>query len=323
MDMRLGDQGVGPVGQPGGPRADREDSGVMRRLGWAVLLNAAFIAVELAAGVTVNSLALIGDAWHNTTDVLALGVTWLAIRLMRRPPDSLRTFGYHRVGILAALGNSVLLGVVTLQLFLEAFRRLWHPSPPIGGGVILVVAAVGVVLNGTVAWILRRTGSDLNLRGAFLHMLGDALISLAVVGAGACLLLTGWAWPDPAAGLLVGVYILIEAWRIAREAVNVLMEGTPKDLDLVEVSAAIARVPGVREVHHLHVWSLNEELTALSCHVIVDDQPVSAGGLLVSRIERALRDRFRISHATVQLEPALQQPDTPLSIQQARGASRP
>ncbi len=323
MEVGLGEHPGRPVGPLAEPRTERETGGMMRRLGWAVLLNAAFIAVELSAGVSVNSLALIGDAWHNITDVLALGVTWLAVRLMRRPPDALRSFGYHRAGILAALGNSVLLGVVTLQLFLEAFQRLRHPSPAVGGAVIMVVAAVGVVLNGTVAWILHRTGADLNLRGAFLHMLGDALVSLAVVGAGACLLLTGWSWPDAAAGLVVGVYILIEAWRIVRDAVNVLMEGTPRDLDPVTVSASIAQVPGVREVHHLHVWSLNEALTALSCHVVVDDQPVSAGGLLVSRIERLLRERFGIGHATIQLEPTIHRPEAPLSIQQTQGVSHP
>ncbi len=322
MLAQTGDPQIGPFAQPGSFQADREDAGLVRRLRWALLLNAVFIAVELAAGVSVGSLALIGDAWHNLTDILALGITWLAIRLVRRPADSLHTFGYHRAGILAALGNSVLLTVVTLQLFLEAFQRLRHPAPVSGGGVIMSVAAVGVVLNGSVAWILHRTGADLNLQGAFLHMLGDSLISLAVVGAGAAVLLTGWSWPDPAAGGVVGVYILIEVWRIVREAFHVLMEGAPKDLPLAEVSAAIARVPGVREVHHLHIWSLSEELTALSCHVVVDDQPVSAGGLLTGRIQGMLQERFRIEHATIQLEPAIPQPDTPVPIQPAESARR-
>ncbi len=323
MTVRKGDPGIGPVGQPGGLKEEREEGGVVGRLRWALLLNAAFIAVELSAGVSVNSLALIGDAWHNLTDVLALGITWLAIRLVRRPADTLRTFGYHRAGVLAALGNSVLLGAVTLQLFLEALQRLRHPSPAGGGAVIVIVAAAGVVLNGSVAWVLRKTGADLNLRGAFLHMLGDALVSLAVVGAGACLLVTGWSWPDPVAGIVVGLYILVQAGRIVRDASHVLMEGVPKDLALAEVRAAIARVPGVREVHHLHVWSLSEELTALSCHVVVDDQPVSAGGLLTSRIQGMLQVHFKIGHATIQLEPAIPHPDTPLPIQHAESARRP
>ncbi len=319
--MAAEEHGDRSVGHMGSPRPEREGREIVRRLRWGVLLNAAFIAVELAAGVSVNSLALIGDAWHNLTDVLALGITWLAIRLGRRPADSLRTYGYQRAGILAALGNSVLLGVVTFQLFLEGFQRLWHPPPPAGGGVIMLVAAFGVLLNGTVAWMLRQAGSDLNMRGAFLHMLGDALVSLAVVGAGACVLLTGWSWPDPAAGLVVGVYILIDAWRIVRDASHVLMEGVPRDLPLAEVSAAIARVPGVQGVHHLHVWSLNEEVTALSCHAVVDDQSVSTGGLLVSRIGRMLLEGFGIAHATIQLEPNIPRPDRPLAIQHIGSAS--
>ena len=172
---------------------------------WAILLNSLFIALELAAGFAVNSLALISDAWHNLTDVLALGIAWFAVRQIRRPADSVRTFGYHRAGILAALGNSVLLGAVTVNLFLEAVRRLREPPDlPASGGVILAVAAVGVAINGAVAFALYRSGRDLNLRSAFLHMVGDALVSLGVVVAGGIMLWTRWVWPmhwrPPSAG---------------------------------------------------------------------------------------------------------------------------
>ncbi len=291
----------------------------VRRLRWAILLNGLFIALELAAGIRANSLALISDAWHNLTDVLGLAIAWFAVRQVHRPADAARTFGYHRAGILAALGNSVLLGVVTLSLALEAVQRLGQP-PPVGGGVILIVAAVGVAINGTVAFTLRHSGRDLNLQSAFLHMLGDALVSFGVVVAGAGILWTGWSWLDPAASLLVGAFILAGAWRIVREAVNVLMEGTPPGLDVGEVSAAIAAVPGVRGVHHLHVWCLSGDLTALSCHVVVEDQAVSAGGLLVERIRRQLLERYRISHATVELEAAVPPAADPLPIHHA-GAS--
>jgi cobalt-zinc-cadmium efflux system protein len=302
-------------------RADGDPGRAIGRLRWAILLNSLFIAVELGTGLAVNSLALISDAWHNLTDVLGLGIAWVALRLVRRPADSVRTFGYHRAGILAALGNSVLLGAVTFSLVLEAVQRLRHP-PSVPGGVILAVAAVGVLTNGAVALTLRHSGRDLNLRGAFLHMLGDALVSSGVVVAGAGVLWTGWDWLDPAASLLVGVFILAGAWRIVREAVNVLMEGTPRGLDIREVSDAIAGVPGVRGVHHLHVWSLSGDLTALSCHVAVEDQPVSAGGLLVERIQRALQDRFRIEHATIQLEAAVSEPAPPLPIHHDGGTVR-
>jgi cobalt-zinc-cadmium efflux system protein len=302
-----------------GPDPDQ----AVRRLRTAILLNSVFIAIELGAGVLVNSLALIGDAWHNLTDVLGLGIAWFAIRQMRRPPDSTRTFGYHRAGILAALGNSLLLGVVTFNLLLEAYHRLRQPPLSIDqGGVIMGVAAFGVVLNGGVAFALRRSGRDINMRSAFLHMLGDALVSLAVVLAGAGMLYTGWAWPDPLAGILVGVFILAGAWRIVREAVNVLMEGAPRDLDVGEVGVAIAGVPGVQGVHHLHVWCLSSHLTALSCHVVAEDQTISSGGLLVGRIQQALKDRFGISHATIQLESAVHAPTDRLSIQQQEGVAR-
>jgi cobalt-zinc-cadmium efflux system protein len=303
------------------PGADSNPA--VRRLRTAILLNGVFIAVELTAGFLVNSLALISDAWHNLTDVLGLGIAWFAIRQVRRPADSARTFGYHRAGILAALGNSLLLGVVTVNLLLEASHRLRQPSLAVAqGGVIMGVAAVGVVINGAVAFALRRTGRDLNLRGAFLHMLGDALVSLGVMVAGAGMLYTGWIWPDPVASILVGVFILAGAWRIVREAVNVLMEGAPRDLDVREVSVAIAGFPEVRGVHHLHVWSLSSDLTALSCHVVVEDQPVSAGGLLLGRIQQELKDRFGISHATIQLESAVHAPTDPVAIQQPEGVAK-
>lgn len=301
-------------GEPAGfHTANSGTNQAVRRLRWAILLNGLFIALELTAGITVNSLALISDAWHNLTDVLGLGIAWFAVRQVRRPADSVRTFGYHRAGILAALGNSLFLGVVTFSLFLEAWRRLHHP-PPAGGGVILAVAAVGVAVNGTVAFSLRHSGRDLNLQSAFLHMLGDALVSFGVVMAGAAMLWTGWDWLDPVASLLVGGFVLAGAWRIVREAVNILMEGIPREMDVEKVSAAIAAVPGVRGVHHLHVWSLSGELTALSCHVEIEDQPISAGGLLVERIRRELQHRFRIGHATIQLETAGHAPAEPLPI---------
>jgi cobalt-zinc-cadmium efflux system protein len=304
---------TGP-GHSHGVHAPDPDPGLaVRRLRWAILLNSLFIAIELAAGFTVNSLALLGDAWHNFTDVLGLGIAWFAVRQIQRPADSCHTFGHHRAGILAALGNSVLLGVVTFSLSLEAVQRLRHP-PPAGGGVIVVVAAIGVLLNGGVAFALRPSGRDLNLRSASLHMLADALVSLGVMVAGASMLWTGWDWLDPVTGLLVSAFILAGGWRIVREAVNILMEGTPRELDLQDVGATIAAVPGVQGVHHLHVWSLGGDLTALSCHVVVEDQHVSAGGLLVERIQRELQGRFRIGHITIQLETSIPAATDPLPI---------
>ena len=287
----------------------------LRRLRWGILLNCIYIALELTAGFWVNSLALLSDAWHNLTDVLGLGIAWFAIRQVRRPADQARTFGYHRAGILAALGNAVLLAVVTGNLLLDAVWRLREPAAvSTNGGAILGVAAVGVLVNGAVAFALRHSGRDLNLSGAFLHMLGDALVSLGVMLAGGVMLRTGWSWPDPVASLLVGGFILAGVWRLVRETVNVLMEGAPRHLDVQRVAAAIACVPGVKGVHHLHLWSLSGDLTALSCHVVVEDQAVSAGGLLIARIQRELREDFWITHATTQLEIAIPGAGDPLPI---------
>jgi cobalt-zinc-cadmium efflux system protein len=286
-----------------------------RRLRWAILLNALFILVELSAGMAVGSLALVSDAWHNLTDILALFIAWFAMRQVRRPADPGRTFGYHRAGILAALANSVLLAGVTLNLGLEAVQRLRQPpavSPD--GGVIVLVAAVGVLVNGAAAFALRGTRSDLNLRTAFLHLLGDALVSGAVVLAGVLILTAGWRWPDPVAGLLVAGFIVASAWGILREALNVLMEGTPRGIDVAEVSRVMAEVPGVRGVHHVHVWSLGADLRALSCHLVVADQPVSSGGLLLAEVRHLLSQRFGIAHVTVQLESELPQAGVLLGI---------
>jgi len=297
----------------GGHTAAPDPGSTVRRLRWAILINSLFIAIELVAGFAVNSLALLGDAWHNFTDVLGLGIAWFAVRQVQRPADSGHTFGHHRAGILAALGNSVLLGVVTLSLSLEAVQRLRHP-PPAGGEMIVIVAAIGVLLNGGVALVLRPSGRDLNLRSAFLHMLADALVSLGVVVAGASMLWTGWDWLDPVTALLVCALVLVGGWRIVREAVNILMEGTPRELDVQKVGATIAALSGVQGVHHLHVWSVGGDLTALSCHVVVEDQPVSSGGLLVERIQRELQDQFRISHVTIQLEAPVPAATDPLPI---------
>jgi cobalt-zinc-cadmium efflux system protein len=286
-----------------------------RQLRRAIALNGFFIVVELSVGIAVASLALVSDAWHNLTDVLGLAIAWFALHQVQRPADPGRTFGYHRAGILAALANSVLLGGVTVNLVLEAIERLRHPpAAPPDGGVILGVAALGVLVNGAAAYGLRGAGTDLNLRSAFLHLLADAIVSAAVVLAGLLIHLTGWGWPDPVASLLVAVFIFGGAWRILREAVDVLMEGTPRGIDVREVAETVGRVGGVRGVHHVHVWALGAHLKALSCHIVVDDQPVGAAGLLIEEVRHVLAERFGIGHATIQLESDLPAPTTLLDI---------
>jgi cobalt-zinc-cadmium efflux system protein len=314
----MGRDGHGPH-----PPVVASAEGRVRRLRWAIFFNVAFIALELSAGFAVGSLALLSDAWHNLTDVLALGIAWFAVCQVRRPADSGRTFGYHRAGILAALANSVLLAGVTLNLVLQAVERLLHPPAGLpNGDVVLGVAAVGVLVNGLAAYALHGEGRDLNLRGVFLHMLGDALVSCGVVIAGGLILFTGSGWPDPVASLLVAVFIFVGAWRILREALDVLMEGTPRGLAVRDVSAAIGRVPGVRGVHHVHVWCLSADFRALSCHVVVIDQPISAAGLVIEEVRQTLLRQFGITHVTIQVESDLPAATRPVTIYPFGSASQ-
>jgi cobalt-zinc-cadmium efflux system protein len=312
----MGHHGHGRAHGAAGPKQST------RQLRRAIALNGFFIVVELSVGIAVASLALVSDAWHNLTDILGLAIAWFALRQVQRPADPGRTFGYHRAGILAALANSVLLGGVTVNLVLEAIERLrYPPAIPPDGGVILGVAAVGVLVNSAAAYGLRGAGSDLNLRSAFLHLLGDALVSAAVVLAGLLIHVTGWAWPDPAASLLVAIFIFGGAWRILREAVDVLMEGTPRGIDVRDVAAAIEGVVGVRGVHHVHAWALSADLKALSCHIVVEDQPIAAAGLLIEEVRHVLAERFGIGHATIQLESDLPAPTSLLEIHPFKDAN--
>ena len=274
---------------------------VDRRLKIGIILNLVFALAEFIAGLAAGSLALVGDAWHNFGDVIALALSWVALRQAERPATGRKTFGYHRASILAALGNGLALIGITLWLFYEAIQRLRQPELP-EAAVMMAVAGAGFLMNLAVAVSLKRSTRDISVRSAYLHLMSDAFVSLGVVAAGGVILLTGWGLIDPLLSLVIGVLILVGSWDIVMEALNVLMEGVPRGIHVDRVLDAMRSLPEVKDTHDLHVWSLSSHVYALSCHIQVADLPVSEGTQLLDRISRMLKERFGIAHTTIQLE---------------------
>jgi cobalt-zinc-cadmium efflux system protein len=264
-------------------------------------LTCVVLAVELAGGLLSHSLALLSDAGHVLTDVFALGLAWFAVSQANRPADARRSYGYHRVGILAALVNSVTLIVIVLAIAYEAVRRLVHPEP-VQGGIVIVAALAAIAINAFVALGLRGEARSLNVRAALLHVIGDIGASVGVVIAGAVILLTGWLYIDPLLSLGIAVLIAFGAWRIVRETINLLMEGTPAEIDLAAVTKEIAGTDLVTSMHDLHVWALSSDEVALSCHVVVGDCPLGDAEHVVRDLESRLCAKFAIGHTTIQVE---------------------
>jgi cobalt-zinc-cadmium efflux system protein len=267
----------------------------------ALALTCLVLAVELVGGLVSHSLALLSDAGHVLTDVFALGLAWFAVAQASRPADARRSYGYHRVSILAALVNSVTLVVIVIAIAYEAVRRLAHPEP-VQGGVVIVAALAGIAINTFVAFGLRGQSHSLNVRAAMLHVVGDIGASVGVVLAGVVILLTGWLYIDPLLSLGIAVLIAFGAWRIVRETVNLLMEGTPAEIDLGAVTMEITGTELVSSMHDLHVWALSSDQVALSCHVVVDDCALRDAEHVVRDLEQRLCERFAIGHTTIQIE---------------------
>lgn len=273
-----------------------------RVLGWSLAATIAFVVIELVSGVRAHSLALISDAGHNATDALALLLAWFAVYLQGKPADESRTFGYHRAGVLAAFINALTLIALSVWLLYESWRRFLTPAN-VNDIVMLVVAAGGLVLNGGIMLGLRRSGSnDINVRGAFIHMLGDLLGAAAIVAGALVIRETGWMQTDPLLSLLISLLIIWTAWDITRESLNILLEGLPRGLELKQVVGAVCQVEGVLGVHDLHIWSLGSNSHALSCHVLIEDMPPSQSDHILHRVRHVLGDRFHIHHTTVQFE---------------------
>jgi cobalt-zinc-cadmium efflux system protein len=289
-------------------------SAASQKLLIASIATAAFVVVEIVVGIRANSLALIGDALHNVTDTLALLLALFAVRVERRPATSAKSYGWHRAGVLAAFINAGALAAFTIFLFVEAAQRLRAPAN-VNSTAMLVTAAGALVLNGAITLWLRREGRhDLNIRGAVLHMLGDAISSAGIIAAALLIRRTGALFWDPAVSIAIGVLILWSSWGILREAINLLLEGTPEGIDPEAVTRAIAELEGVDGVHHLHIWALGASRPALSCHLMVGDIPVRSTGNLLARINAMLDREYGIAHTTIQFEFASCDVDDPYCV---------
>jgi cobalt-zinc-cadmium efflux system protein len=281
-----------------GTPMDRKDQ--RRRMRWVLGVTAGFMVAEVVGGVLSNSLALLADAGHMFTDVGALGLALVAMRLAQRPPSPTKTYGYVRLEILAALVNGAALVIISGFIIKEALGRFLS-APEVDGPLMLVVAVVGLGVNITGALILRsHAGESLNMRGAYLHILGDLLGSLGAIVAGVLILTKGWMLADPIISVVIALLILVGAWRLVREATDVLLEGAPRGLDVEALVASLRKIEGLEELHDIHVWTLTSGFVAMSGHGVIDD--MSMHRRILDEINDQL-NRLGISHVTFQLEP--------------------
>ena len=264
-----------------------------------IVLNTGFVLLEAAAGLIYGSMALIADAGHNLSDVLALALAWIASIAAKRPASGRFTYGYKSSTILAALANALLLAIAIGAILFETFHRLTAPQAP-QGTAMMVVAGIGIAINALTAMLFMRGQEDLNIRGAYLHMAADALVSLGVVVAGAAIVLTGLAWIDAAVSLVILAVITASTWGLARDSVAMSLNAAPATIDLGEVRRHLAGLEGVAAVHDLHVWPMSTTETALTAHLVMPERPASDAFL--HDVAASLRARFGVGHATIQIE---------------------
>ncbi len=267
----------------------------------SLVVTLVYVGLLVVTGLRAHSLALLSEAGHNASDFLALLLSLAAVYLEGRPPSKTKTYGYHRAEVLAAFINSAALVLIAFYIFYQAFHRLYAPQN-VHATVMIWVAAAGVVMNAIISLLLYRSSGDLNVRSAFLHMVGDTFSTAAVIVGGIAIMITGQHWIDSALSFGIAALILWSALAIIGETLNILLEGTPRGMELRLVEEAIVQIPGVRKVHDLHVWSLGSDTHALSCHVEIADIPPSESGHILQELNRCLAEKFRIHHTTVQFE---------------------
>src|SRR5215472_4345989 len=272
-----------------------------KALRYSLVATFAYVLITLVAGIQAHSLALLSEAGHNVTDLLALLLSWVAVYIQTKPPSATKTFGYHRAGVLAAFVNALTLVAIAFYIFYEALMRIRNPVA-VHSKTMIWVAVIGVVMNGTISWVLFKAARDVNIRSAFVHQLGDTLSTSAVIVGGWVILLTGRTWIDPALSIGIGCLILWSSFGIIRETLNILLEGAPQGLSVENVSAALGKIDGVRDVHDVHVWSLGSDTHALSCHIRIDDITVSESQVILRRVTQVLANTYHIDHTTIQLE---------------------
>jgi len=281
--------------------AGKSQGGMQRILKFSLALTAMYIAATLFFGLRAHSLALVSEAGHNLSDFAALGLSFVAVWLQTRPATDQRTFGYQRAGVLAGFVNALSLMVLAVWICVSAVGRIFHPVT-VEPHLMMYVAAAGVVMNGVIAALLWKFSGDVNIRSVFLHMLGDTISTAAVIVGGFLIALTHQQWVDPVLSLIISGMIVLSAWGIVRETLHILLEGTPRTVDLAEIRAAMQKVPGVVNVHDLHVWSLTSQSHALACHVQVVEMQLADCEAVLERLNHQLRDHFGIHHTTIQLE---------------------
>ncbi|MGH7834152.1 MAG: cation diffusion facilitator family transporter [Candidatus Binatia bacterium] len=272
----------------------------IRCLSFALAITLVYFVAEVVGGILTNSLALLSDAGHMLSDVGALFLSLLAFRMARRPVTTDKTYGYHRVEILAALLNGLSLWLIVGVIFHAAYNRLWNP-PEVQSLGMLVVAALGLVVNVIAGTVLYQTHHhSLNVRGAFLHVFSDAMGSVGAIIAGLVMFFTGWYVADPLISIFIGLLILYTSWTLINESVSILMQSVPKGIRLAEVQAALEEVQGVSKIHDLHVWTVTSGVFTLSVHAVIDGEQQSQR--VLNDMENTLKDRFQIEHTTIQLE---------------------
>jgi cobalt-zinc-cadmium efflux system protein len=267
----------------------------------SLLVTFAYIVLLVIAGIRAHSLALLSEAGHNLSDLVALLLSLVAVYLQARPPSATKTYGWHRAGVLAALVNAGSLVVIAFFIFYEAIKRLRNPEP-VHAGLMMGVAAVGVVMNGAIALLLYKSNHDVNIRSALLHEIGDTVSTAAVIAGGWAIMATGQYWIDPALSFAIGALILWSGFGIVRETLNILLEGTPQGIKLERVRDVICAIDGVNDVHDLHVWSIGSETAALSCHISIADIPPSVSERILREVKERLHEDFHIDHTTIQFE---------------------
>ncbi len=268
----------------------------------ALSITVLMMLVEAVGGVLSNSLALLSDAGHMLTDNLALLLSLFAMKFSTMPATERKTFGFYRLEILAALLNGIILVIISIYIVYEAYQRLVHPQP-VQGGLMLIVALIGLIANIIGAlFLFKHSHSSLNIRGAYLHILGDALSSVGVVIGGGIIIYTGWYLIDPVLSMLISLVIIYGSWSLVTESVNILLEAVPSHINVETVATEMAKIAGVREAYHIHIWTITSGVYAMSAHVLVDDQLVSGSRNISDEIKDLLAREFNILHSTIQLE---------------------
>lgn len=276
--------------------------GAEAKLKYGIIITAVILVLEVAGGILSNSLALLSDAGHVFADGIALMLSWYGVRQAARPSSSRMTFGYHRVGVIIAIVNAVSILAIAGVILFEAYQR-FHQPPEINSVMMLVIAVIGLAANIFVAsWLHKEQGQSLNLKSAFWHAMGDALASAGVIAGAIIIMLTRLYWVDAAVSVLISLIIVFAAWGIFREGLRILLEAVPGDINVKEILKEMETIEGIKGVHDLHVWSISSSLRAMSCHVLMDDCSISQSESVHRRIERMLREKFGISHITVQIE---------------------